>query len=509
MKVRCIAGVAGLALLSLVTAPVAAASPPDRSVAPVVSASSARETAGLASPTSAHGYVVERRWTYSGAPDHDVRGVAASHHDEVFVTGGDDQVKRYDLRGTLLSSWHLPAGAASEAIAVDPRNGDVHVGVWGGDGGVLVYSRSGHYVRQYAVPGGDTWVTGIAVSSDGRSFVSNAGDRKIHRFSTSGAHEASFAGGMFPADVTLSPSGTLLVADSDDDVVRELTTSGATVRTWGQAGALDGQLLRPNSIAVAPGGNLLVSDISTSRVQEFTSTGTFVRVLDETPLSKNFALSFDRHGALYVGGFLHDGVEGVVKFAPAAPSGKKTKITVKARKKTHGKRSKVNITVSRKATGTVSVKAGKRTVTGRLKAGKVTVRLPKKFPKPGNRTITVSYAGVPGQFRPSSTAAKVRVVKASPKVKVKSFKKRVKQGKKARFRITVTAPGLTPGGRVRVNAKGAKARTVKLNKKGRANVRLSFRKNAKPGKRTLTVTYRGTKHVKKVKLKKGTITVRR
>ena len=511
-----LAGVAGLALLGLAAAPVATAAP---TIAPSQHVASADDAA----PASAHGYTFEREWTYTSYVPDQLLGAAASHHrDEVFVTGEDEKIRRYSLNGTLTKTWSRPERSDPRALAVDPRNGQLHVAFWGNQvegvpSGVLVMSRDGAHLRSYAAPVDFTWSTGITIDTDGTVYLTNARDDRVHRFSNSGTHLGSFGGegtgnGQFsqPGEVAIGKNGTLFVTDIGNERVQEFTKTGTFRAAWGQGGLGDGQFARPNEIAVSPSGNLFIADNMTARVQEFTPAGRYVRTVGDGYLWKNYALTFDRHGSLYVGGYLDSLVQGVAKFKPAAPPGKTTKVTAKAKKKTYGKTSTVAVTVSNKATGKVRVTAGKKTVTGTLKKGKVTVRLPKTALKPGNRKITVRYAGVAGKFRPSSATAKVRVLKAKPKIQAKAKKKSVKRGKTATFRITVTAPGTKVKGKVTVKASGAKSKTVKLSSKGRANVKLKFSKNAKVCKRNLKITYRGSSLVKKTTVtKKRAVTVRR
>ncbi|MDQ2624001.1 MAG: NHL repeat-containing protein [Actinomycetota bacterium] len=520
MNSRLTSGLAGIVLLGLVAAPVAAAAPPAPQ-SPATTEEPKGANTPAATPSSAYGYAFEREWLYSGNVTDDVWAVAASPRDEVFVAGKDGKVRRYNLSGTLTHSWDLPFDVQALELAVAP-NGDLHAAEWGSvaanlPGSILVYSRDGAPKAQYTTPAEFTWTGGIAIDADGGSYLTNTRDNRVHRFSPTGVHLGSFGGegtgaGKFddPDGIAIGKDGSLYVSDLGNDRVQQFTKDGSFVRAWGQAGYGDGQFMSPSAIAVAPSGNVFVADVFSARVQEFTPTGSYVRTIEHGKLRKNRDLSFDRHGALYVGGYLESLVQGVAKFVPAQPTGKKTTITAKAQKKTYGKTSKVAITVSKKATGIVTVKAGTTTVTGKLKAGKATVRLPKKALKPGKRTITVSYAGVPGTFRPSSTTAKVRVLKAKPSIKVKAKKKSVTRGRSATLRITVTAPGTTVRGKVTVKAAGAKATTVKLSSKGRATVTLKFAKKAKAGKRTVSVTFRGTSLVQKTTVKKkNLVTVRR
>src|SRR5690606_36315277 len=129
------------------------------------------------------------------------------------------------LKGNLTKTWTLPEGTSAMALGVDPRNGQLHIGAWGhiADGvpsGVLVYTRDGAYVRSYVAPVDFTWTGGIAIDSNGTSYVANARDNMIHSFSASGEHLGSFGGtgtddGQFgqPGDVALGKDGTLYVPD--------------------------------------------------------------------------------------------------------------------------------------------------------------------------------------------------------------------------------------------------------------------------------------------------------
>lgn len=176
-----------------------------------------------------------------------------------------------------------------------------------------------------------------------------------------------------------------------------------------------------------------------------------------------------------------------------------TKVTAKTVAQTYGKTAKLTVAVSpTKASGKVTVKVGSKTVTGTLSKGKVTVKLPAKALKPGTRSVSISYAGVKGKFKPASATAKVKVAKAKPQVKVKRAKTTVKRGTTATFTVTVTGTGVKPTGKVTVTVAGQK-KTVKLSSKGKATVKVKLSKKTTPGKKTVTVTYGGDTYVAKGK----------
>ncbi len=182
-----------------------------------------------------------------------------------------------------------------------------------------------------------------------------------------------------------------------------------------------------------------------------------------------------------------------------------TTVTADAVKQVYGKTAKLPVTVSPDATGEVSVKAGSKTITGTLTGGKVKLTLPAKALKPGRRNLTVSYAGVEGQFKPSTGKANVTVAKAKPTVKVKAPAK-VKRGKTATITVAVTADGVKPSGKVTVKIAGAKKTTATL-KNGKAIAKLKLPKGLKPGKKKVVATYQGDTHVAKTKAKATTISV--
>lgn len=187
----------------------------------------------------------------------------------------------------------------------------------------------------------------------------------------------------------------------------------------------------------------------------------------------------------------------------------KTTVKASAGSVTYGKTRKVSVTVSpSKAKGSVSVKAGSKTVKANLKSGKATLELPAKSLKPGTHALTVSYAGQKGAFKASSAKVTVKVAKAKPSVKV-SGPKSVKRGKSATFTVSVSAPSkITPSGSVTVKVAGS-SKTVKLDKKGKATVKVSLSKKAKTGSQKVSASYKGNTYLSSAKAKTIKTTVKK
>ena len=89
----------------------------------------------------------------------------------------------------------------------------------------------------------------------------------------SGSGPGRFA---FPVSVATDASGSVFVADSENNRIQKFTESGQFVAQWGTAGAGPGQFATPESIATDAAGNVYVADKGNFRVQKFTSEGAFV-----------------------------------------------------------------------------------------------------------------------------------------------------------------------------------------------------------------------------------------
>ncbi|HTW18311.1 MAG TPA: DUF4430 domain-containing protein [Nocardioides sp.] len=187
-----------------------------------------------------------------------------------------------------------------------------------------------------------------------------------------------------------------------------------------------------------------------------------------------------------------------------------TFITASATPTTYGTASVLTVTVApvsgeEKPSGTVSTTVAGQTVTGTLTEGRTTLRIPAKSLKPGTSSLTIRYAGVEGRFTASTKTVSATVTKAAAKINVKPAKKQVKRGKKVTFLVTVKAPAadVTPTGKVRLTFLGT-TKTVKLNAKGAAKVKITVKRKAKPGRRPVQVAYMGDSYVGPGQVKSGT-----
>lgn len=184
-----------------------------------------------------------------------------------------------------------------------------------------------------------------------------------------------------------------------------------------------------------------------------------------------------------------------------------TTVTASAAKVKAGQKVTVNVVVRAAGltpAGTVTVTVAGVSRTATLTNGRATVKVavPKKT-KPGRHKVAVSYAGAT-TTAPSSATATASIVKARSRTTVKVTRTKVRAGKKVSVRVTVRASGLVPSGKVTVKVAG-RSRTATL-KNGKATVKVTLPRTTSPGRKTVTVSYRGSGHVTKSSVK-GTVRV--
>ena len=130
----------------------------------------------------------------------------------------------------------------------------------------------------------------VAVSPDGSLLIADTGNQRIRRVAPDGIITTVAGNGVYgfsgdggpataarlfdPNDVALSPDGSLLIADFDNNRIRRVgldgiitTVAGNGVRGIGGDGGLatEAQLNNPDSIAVGPDGSLFISEVNRVR----------------------------------------------------------------------------------------------------------------------------------------------------------------------------------------------------------------------------------------------------
>jgi streptogramin lyase len=76
--------------------------------------------------------------------------------------------------------------------------------------------------------------------------------------------------------ITSGPTGSIYVAERDNNRIKEFTSSGTYVNQWGSYGSNNGQFKTPQGVTTDQAGNIYVADAGNFRVQKFTSNGTYI-----------------------------------------------------------------------------------------------------------------------------------------------------------------------------------------------------------------------------------------
>ena len=213
------------------------------------------------------------------------------------------------LATTVLAGLAAPGGLAVDAL------GNIFVADTGHDrimkintaGVVTTFAGNGS--ASFGGDGGPATAAGLsapaglAVDSFGTLFLADAGNNRVRAVSPSGtirtlagAGSATYAGDGGPAasaslatpsGVAVDAAGDLFIADTADNVVREVSPAGVitTVAGTGAAGysgdgglATTAMLDGPSAVAVDAAGDLFIADAGNNRVREVSPTGLITTV---------------------------------------------------------------------------------------------------------------------------------------------------------------------------------------------------------------------------------------
>ena len=174
---------------------------------------------------------------------------------------------------------------------------------------------------------------GIALNSNGDLYVSDQGNHKIRKISTSGYVSTVAGTGVqgfnngpgdsamfyYPHGATLDSSGNLYIADTYNNKIRKITSTGfvSTVAGSGLQGSSDGQgvsasFYYPAGIAIDSSGNLYIADTFNHKIRKISSSGMVTTVAGSGSIGSSdgqgvsasfyypYGITMDTIGNLYI-----------------------------------------------------------------------------------------------------------------------------------------------------------------------------------------------------------------
>ena len=180
----------------------------------------------------------------------------------------------------------------------------------------MIISVAGDGTNGYAGDGGLAtnaslnYPAGVTVDTAGNIFIADAGNNVIRKISPGGIittvagngtniyagdnGPATNASLYFPQGVMMDPAGNLFIADSGNDVVRQVNTNG-TITTVAGGGVLTGngvaatkaRLNYPAGVAMDAMGNLFIADYGNNVIRKVNTNGVITTVAGGGILSGN------------------------------------------------------------------------------------------------------------------------------------------------------------------------------------------------------------------------------
>ena len=243
---------------------------------------------------------------------------SSSRFAELSRSGGEVRAVKLALCAALLAA---AAGAQPSAgWKIDTIAGTGKPG-HGGDGGLAVEARL-------------SFPSGVAVDHAGNVYIADFFSQRIRRVDTTGTittiagtGEPGYGGDdgpavearlSFPSGVAADHAGNLYIADTGNNRIRRIDTTGTITTTAGteepgydwEGRAVEARLSNPKGVAVDGSGNLYIAGYYNFGVRRVDATGSMSRVTgsgepydgpdDEWRLSRDRGIAVDNAGNVYI-----------------------------------------------------------------------------------------------------------------------------------------------------------------------------------------------------------------
>ncbi len=205
--------------------------------------------------------------------------------DSIFLVG-DHKLKIINTSGQLLLDIDLPEKPTSVEIGQE----NIYVTY---ESSVQVLNRNGELEQEWNIEGENTYLTSIAEKED-YVFVADAGNRKIHRYSSDGSLLNSFEGKadandlhgfIIPSpyfDINVNEYGDLWVTNPGIHTLEQYTDDGNLREHWQASGAQTENFsgcCNPAHFCFLPDGSFVTSEKGLVRVKIYKPSGEFFGVV--------------------------------------------------------------------------------------------------------------------------------------------------------------------------------------------------------------------------------------
>ena len=192
-------------------------------------------------------------------------------------------------------------------MAID-GSGNVYVSDMGNKR-IEKFSASGAFLAQWGTL--DSTIDGVAVDRSGNVYAADYWNGRILKFSASGTSLAQFntaiagdALGSSPHNIAVDSSGNIWVTDSGDVLLKKFDSNGNYLGALPEGNG-PGQLSFPAGVAVDSSDNVYVVDCNNYNIQKFSSSGAYLdgkttMAAGDTALVYPIEVGVDGAGNMYV-----------------------------------------------------------------------------------------------------------------------------------------------------------------------------------------------------------------
>ena len=199
------------------------------------------------------------------------RGVAVTDNVIAVSDWGSHQVKKYSLRGELLSviGWHGDKnGLFNYPRGLAFNNNKLLYVVDGHNHRVQVFQQDDKFAFSFGNRGNNPqYPVRIAIDPNNNVLVTDYHANSIHLFTHNGQFIQTI-NSYRPCAITISPTGYLITGhDGDDNKIRVWTPTYQLINQFGKKGSKQGEFYAITGMAIDSSGTICVTESNNKRLQ--------------------------------------------------------------------------------------------------------------------------------------------------------------------------------------------------------------------------------------------------